>query len=153
MDTHTHTHTHTHTRPLTQGIASNKYKSSSLSCNNLCYPDLSLEVIQPFSSNANSGCTSNTRGSCLTALDFSTLPSYTPNSPFFSISVSLDLILGNWDLCEAKEGKGWGLRPEKTGWGNDSSKLASGERVRKNASLERALLRCRPTKQLIFCHH
>lgn len=143
-----HGHTHTHT----QGIASNKYKSSSLSYNSLCYPDLSLEVIQPFSSDANSGCTSNARGSCVTALDFSTLPSYTPSSPFF-ISDSLDLILGNWDLCEAKEGKGWGLRPEKTGWGNDTSKLASGERVRKNASLERALLRCRPTKQLILCHH
>lgn len=106
-------HTHTHTRPFTQGIASNKYKSSSLSHNSLCYPDLSLEVIQPLSSNVTSGCTSNARGSCLTALDFSTLPSYTPNSPFFCISVSLDLILGNWDLCEAKEGKRVGFETKR----------------------------------------
>lgn len=81
---------------------------------------------------ANSGCTSSARGSCLTALDFSTLPSYTPNSPCFCISVSLDLILGNWDLCEAKEGKRVGFETKRTLGGemmpvNSRRESASGE--------------------------
>lgn len=103
-------------KPSHPGIASDKHKDSGLSHNRFCHPNLSLEVIEPFISDT---------WAILAAADFQhptplRLPAYTHIRPmcmlvppFFCISVSLDLILGNQDLREAKEGERVGLQTKE----------------------------------------